>query len=68
MSATVAQGRLGPKQANHPDGPVLGLTLPAFIKTAREEGFKEIADWFETLTKAEKSHAEKFWRMLDSIK
>ena len=29
-------------------------------KTAREEGFSEIADWFETLAKAEKSHAGRF--------
>ena len=29
-------------------------------KTAREEGFTEIADWFETLAKAEKSHAGRF--------
>ena len=41
---------------------------PGFAKTAREEGFKEIADWFETLAKAEKSHAGKFQKMLESIK
>jgi rubrerythrin len=33
---------------------------PGMAKTAREEGFAEIADWFETLTKAEKSHAGRF--------
>lgn len=33
---------------------------PSMAKTAREEGFEEIADWFETLAKAEKSHAGKF--------
>ena len=33
---------------------------PGMAKTAREEGFEEIADWFETLAKAEKSHAGKF--------
>ncbi len=27
-------------------------------KTARDEGFAELAEWFETLAKAEKSHAE----------
>jgi rubrerythrin len=41
---------------------------PGFAKVAREEGFKEIADWFETLAKAEKSHAGKFQKMLDSVK
>ena len=41
---------------------------PGMAKTAREEGFEEIADWFETLAKAEKSHAGKFRKTLDSIK
>ena len=41
---------------------------PGMAKTAREEGFNEIADWFETLAKAEKSHAGKFQKTLDSIK
>ena len=36
-------------------------------KTARDEGFDEIADWFETLGKAERSHANKFQRTLDSL-
>ena len=39
---------------------------PGMAKTAREEGFAEIADWFETLAKAEKSHAGRFQKMLDS--
>jgi len=38
---------------------------PGMAKTAREEGFDEIADWFETLAKAERSHAGKFQRTLD---
>ena len=40
---------------------------PGMAKTAREEGFPEIADWFETLAKAEKSHAGKFQKTLDTI-
>ena len=40
---------------------------PGMAKTAREEGFEEIADWFETLAKAEKSHAGKFQKTLESI-
>ncbi len=40
---------------------------PGMAKTAREEGFAEIADWFETLAKAEKSHAGRFEEMLESI-
>ena len=40
---------------------------PGMAKTAREEGFAEIADWFETLAKAERSHAGKFQKALDTI-
>jgi rubrerythrin len=38
---------------------------PGMAKTARDEGFTEIADWFETLAKAEKSHAGRFQQLLD---
>ncbi len=40
---------------------------PGMAKTARSEGFDEIADWFETLAKAERSHAGKFQRALETI-
>ena len=40
---------------------------PGMAKTAREENFAEIADWFETLAKAEKSHAGRFQQMADSV-
>ena len=40
---------------------------PGMAKGAREEGFAEIADWFETLAKAEKSHAGRFKKMIESI-
>ena len=40
---------------------------PGMAKTARTEGFDEVADWFETLAKAEKSHAGRFSQMLESI-
>jgi rubrerythrin len=38
---------------------------PGMAKTARDEGFGEIADRFETLAKAEKSHAGRFQQLLD---
>ena len=41
---------------------------PGFAKTAREEGFEDIAVWFETLARAEKSHAGRFQRALDTLK
>jgi rubrerythrin len=40
---------------------------PGFAKTARDEGFDEIAEWLETLARAEKSHAGRFAQGLDSI-
>jgi rubrerythrin len=40
---------------------------PGMAKTARDEGFAEIADWFETLAKAEKSHAGRFDKALKSL-
>lgn len=40
---------------------------PGMAKSARDEGFSEIADWFETLAKAEKSHAGRFEQGLKSI-
>jgi rubrerythrin len=41
---------------------------PGYAKVAREEGFNEIAEWFETLARAEKSHAEKFTAALNQLK
>ncbi len=40
---------------------------PGMAKDARTEGFDEIADWFETLAKAEKSHAGRFQKALDTL-
>jgi rubrerythrin len=40
---------------------------PGMSKAARDEGFAEIADWFETLAKAERSHANRFQKALDQL-
>ena len=40
---------------------------PGFAKAARGEGFEEIAEWFETLARAEKSHAGRFKKGLDTL-
>tara|TARA_B100000953_G_scaffold34017_1_gene26939 strand:- start:5 stop:421 length:417 start_codon:yes stop_codon:yes gene_type:complete len=40
---------------------------PGMAKTAREENHDDIADWFETLAKAEKSHAGRFQSLLDEV-
>ena len=63
---------IGPSEANL-RAAVAGEThentdmYPGMAKTAREEGFDEIADWFETLAKAERSHANKFQKALDAL-
>ena len=41
---------------------------PTMARIAREEGFHEIAEWFEALAKAEKHHASLFVRGLESIR
>ena len=41
---------------------------PGFARTAREEGYEEIAEWLETLARAEKSHAGRFAKGLDAVK
>ena len=40
---------------------------PGMAKDARAEGFAEIADWFETLAKAERSHANRYTRALSEL-
>src|SRR5919198_926894 len=53
--------------------PVTGETdeytemYPGFAKTARDEGFEEIAEWLETLARAEKSHAGRFESGLNQL-
>ena len=41
---------------------------PGMAATARAEGFDDIADWFEILAKAERSHAERFQKALQNLK
>ncbi len=40
---------------------------PGFAEVARDEGFDEIAEWFETLARAEKSHIGRFQQGLDGL-
>jgi rubrerythrin len=41
---------------------------PGMAKTAREEGFIELAEWFDTLAKAARSQAGRFAKRLESFK
>jgi rubrerythrin len=40
---------------------------PGFSRTARDEGFDELAEWFETLARADRSHAGRFQKGLDDL-
>jgi rubrerythrin len=40
---------------------------PGFARTARDEGHSEVAEWLETLARAEKSHAGRFTQGLESL-
>jgi rubrerythrin len=40
---------------------------PGFARTARDEGFTEVAEWLETLARAEKSHAGRFSQGLHAL-
>jgi rubrerythrin len=40
---------------------------PGMASAARQEGFDEIADWFETLAKAGQSHVGRFQKALDAL-
>ncbi len=40
---------------------------PGMARTARDESLEDVAEWFETLAKAEKSHAGRFQKALDTL-
>ena len=63
----IGSSELNLKAAVHGETHEYTDMYPGMAKTARDEGFEEIADWFETLAKAERSHANKFQKALDSI-
>ena len=63
----IGETRLNLKAAIHGETHEYTDMYPGMAKTAREEGFDEIADWFETLARAEKSHAGRFQKGLDTI-
>ncbi len=64
----IGETKLNLKAAIHGETHEYTDMYPGMAKTARDEGFDEIADWFETLARAEKSHAGRFQKGLDSIK
>ncbi|HSP17553.1 MAG TPA: rubrerythrin family protein [Thermoanaerobaculia bacterium] len=63
----IGDSKLNLKAAIHGETHEYTDMYPGMAKTARDEGFKEIADWFETLARAEKSHAGRFQKGLDTL-
>ena len=63
----IGSSRMNLKAAVHGETHEYTDMYPGMAKSARSEGFDEIADWFETLAKAEKSHAGRFQKALDSL-
>jgi rubrerythrin len=63
----IGETKLNLKAAIHGETHEYTDMYPGMAKTAREEGFTEIADWFETLARAEKSHAGRFQKGLDTL-
>ena len=63
----VGETRLNLKSAIEGETYEYTQMYPGFAKIAREEGFEKIAAWFETLARAEKSHAGRFAKGLESV-
>jgi rubrerythrin len=63
----IGDTKLNLKAAIHGETHEYTDMYPGMARTAREEGFTEIADWFETLARAEKSHAGRFQKGLDTL-
>jgi rubrerythrin len=63
----IGNTRLNLQSAIHGETYEYTEMYPGFAKAARNEGFEEIAEWFETLARAEKSHAGRFQKGLDSL-
>lgn len=40
---------------------------PGYARVAREEGYEDVAEWLETLARAEKSHAGRFKKAVDTL-
>ncbi|MGH7813769.1 MAG: rubrerythrin family protein [Candidatus Binataceae bacterium] len=63
----IGDSSLNLKSAIHGETYEYTSMYPGMAKAAREEGFTEIADWFETLAKAEKSHAGRFTKAAGTL-
>ena len=63
----IGRSRENLKAAVEGETPEYTDMYPGMAKIAREEGHNEVADWFETLAKAERSHANRYQKALDAL-
>ena len=63
----IGETKLNLKAAIHGETHEYTDMYPGMAKTAREEGHDEVADWFETLAKAERSHANRYTKALNEL-
>jgi len=73
ITATYPAGKIGTTAENllaAADGEKeeWGTLYPEFEKTAREEGFKEIADSFKEIAEVEEQHEKRYRKLLDNVK
>jgi len=73
ITASYPAGIIGKTEVNlleAADGEKLewGTLYPEFEKTAREEGFKEIADSFKEIAEVEKEHEKRYRKLLENVK
>ncbi len=72
ITATYPAGRVGGTAENllaAAEGELLewGTLYPDFEETAKEEGFKEIAESFEEIAEVEERHEKRFRKLLDNV-
>ena len=71
-TATYPAGRIGGTAENllaAAEGELLewGTLYPDFEETAKEEGFKEVAESFEEIAEVEERHEKRFRKLLDNV-
>src|SRR5690242_2458156 len=69
---TCRQGSGSPRRAHTPEGGVRSrgaahMRHASFAETARQEGFDDLAEWFETMTRAKKTDAGRFEKALSDL-
>jgi rubrerythrin len=73
ITATYPAGKIGTTAENlfaaaEGEKEEWGKLYPEFEKTAREEGFKDVADSFKEIAEVEEQHEKRYRKLLDNVK